>query len=325
MPVPSSSIDAAKEEKGEEEKEEEKEEGELEEEEGSVINGEQKIQYFDVYGPQARPEIIFPPSDKETKISIEDIQGLVRWVLADGIMPGWVFIKNKPLISKLVLLYVPGLDAAAYMSYPKHLQNLAQCCGKPRALLAPRFVMDPNQLLDAFFSIKCKKRKPTGELSQQNIKVKLTSEVPQEALHLSSDPKSSNCLGDNDFSSNNTNNDSHNGFMLPDKQGGLEEDTGKQFPLSYYMLTEAEMQEHQYPLCGNDDGCIQTQPADGQCPCQRLVALDCEMCYTKDGLELTRVSLVDEQGKVLFDSLVKPSNPIVDYNTKYLILSEPIC
>ncbi|MCO5558798.1 hypothetical protein L7F22_035412 [Adiantum nelumboides] len=319
MPVPSSSIDAAKEE------EEETEEGEVEEEEGSVINGEQKIKYFDVYGPETRPEIIFPPSDKETKISIEDIQGLVRWVLADGIMPGWVFIKNKPLISKLVLLYVPGLDAVAYMSYPKHLQNLAQCCGKPRALLAPRFVVDPNQSLDAFFSIKCKKRKPTGELSQQNIKVKLTSEVPQEAPHESSDPKSSNRLGDNDVSTNNTNNDCQNDFMLPDKQGGSEEDTGKKFPLSYYMLTEAEMQEHRYPLCGNDDGCIQTQPADGQCPCQRLVALDCEMCYTKDGLELTRVSLVDEQGKVLFDSLVKPSNPIVDYNTKYLILSELIC
>ncbi|KAI5071426.1 hypothetical protein GOP47_0013677 [Adiantum capillus-veneris] len=312
MPLPSSSVDAAREGGGGGGEEEA-----AREEEDNDIDGEQKVSYFDVYGPQGRPEIIFPPPEKETKISIEDIQGLVRWVLADGTMPGWVFIKNKPLISKLVLVYVPGLDAAAYMSHSRHVQNLARCCGKPHALLAPRFIVDPNQSLEAFFTVKSKKRKSTGELSYQNVKVKLISGVPQEACEDSSDTKESNLLSDSGVSSKDLNKDSKcNGVMLTDKQGGSEEDTKKQFPSSYYTLTEAEMQEHQYPLCANDSGYVQTQAADGQ-SYRNLVALDCEMCYTKDGLELTRVSLVDEQGKVLFDSLVKPSNPIIDYNTKY--------
>jgi RNA exonuclease 1 len=41
------------------------------------------------------------------------------------------------------------------------------------------------------------------------------------------------------------------------------------------------------------------------------------MCVTKKGNELTRVSLVDEKCNVLYNSLVKPHNPIINYATKY--------
>lgn len=40
-------------------------------------------------------------------------------------------------------------------------------------------------------------------------------------------------------------------------------------------------------------------------------------CVTKDGKELTRVSLVDGDGKCLMDELVKPANHILNYCTKY--------
>ena len=48
-----------------------------------------------------------------------------------------------------------------------------------------------------------------------------------------------------------------------------------------------------------------------------LFAIDCEMCRTIAGLELTRVSVVNEQGIVVYDEFVKPANPILDYNTEY--------
>lgn len=50
---------------------------------------------------------------------------------------------------------------------------------------------------------------------------------------------------------------------------------------------------------------------------QRVVGVDCEMCYTHKALELARVTLVGEDEQVLLDELVLPDDPIVNYNTAY--------
>ncbi|XP_026179390.1 RNA exonuclease 1 homolog isoform X2 [Mastacembelus armatus] len=47
-----------------------------------------------------------------------------------------------------------------------------------------------------------------------------------------------------------------------------------------------------------------------------VFALDCEMCYTKQGLELTRVTVIDSEIKVIYDTFVKPESKVVDYNTR---------
>jgi RNA exonuclease 1 len=41
------------------------------------------------------------------------------------------------------------------------------------------------------------------------------------------------------------------------------------------------------------------------------------MCYTSAGLEVTRCSVVDAAGAVVYDSLVLPLSPILDYNTAH--------
>lgn len=46
-------------------------------------------------------------------------------------------------------------------------------------------------------------------------------------------------------------------------------------------------------------------------------AMDCEFCQTPTGKMLARVSLVNFQGEVVYDSFVKPQSEIIDYLTKY--------
>lgn len=48
-----------------------------------------------------------------------------------------------------------------------------------------------------------------------------------------------------------------------------------------------------------------------------IVALDCELSYTTAGLTLTRLTLIDEEGEMILDELVRTRTDIVDYNTRF--------
>ena len=51
---------------------------------------------------------------------------------------------------------------------------------------------------------------------------------------------------------------------------------------------------------------------------RRVLAMDCEMCQVEgDQLALTRISLVDWDGSVVMDQLVKPDLPITNYLTQF--------
>ncbi|KAI4872301.1 hypothetical protein NFI96_027729 [Prochilodus magdalenae] len=71
------------------------------------------------------------------------------------------------------------------------------------------------------------------------------------------------------------------------------------------------------------DGYVKTfsksLPADGN---GGVYALDCEMCYTKQGLELTRVTVINSDLRVVYDTFVKPESKVVDYNTRFSGVTE---
>ncbi|XP_061840139.1 RNA exonuclease 5-like [Nerophis lumbriciformis] len=89
--------------------------------------------------------------------------------------------------------------------------------------------------------------------------------------------------------------------------------------LTAYLLPLQEMIKRRYPVKGmpgfEEFTC--TDSDDHVTDASPLFGLDCEMCCTVRGNELTRVSLVDSEGKCVLDQLVKPDNKILDYVTRF--------
>ncbi|KAK3866323.1 hypothetical protein Pcinc_028145 [Petrolisthes cinctipes] len=114
-------------------------------------------------------------------------------------------------------------------------------------------------------------------------------------------------------------------------------------PCSYHT-TRFARSVRKYPCCGqglqskgcclatthvsenyNPDklyGYVQTRPCKGEISLHGVYALDCEMSYTTAGSELTRVTVIGEEGEIVYDHMVKPQNPITDYNTRFSGITE---
>lgn len=100
---------------------------------------------------------------------------------------------------------------------------------------------------------------------------------------------------------------------------------GDSFPRTQLLLSGWQMVEENFPL--PIKGLMDTKYAgyvltkdhyEEVTPFSPFFGLDCEMCRTTCGdLELTRISIVDEDMNEFYEQLVKPDNRIVDYLTQY--------
>nr|XP_030727261.1 RNA exonuclease 5 isoform X5 [Globicephala melas] len=92
----------------------------------------------------------------------------------------------------------------------------------------------------------------------------------------------------------------------------------KKVSLTRCLLTKEEMKTYHFPLQGFPDceNFVPIKCCGSITNSSPLFGLDCEMCLTSKGRELTRISLVAEGGCCVMDELVKPDNKIVDYLTR---------
>ncbi|NXP81140.1 REXO5 exonuclease, partial [Ramphastos sulfuratus] len=115
------------------------------------------------------------------------------------------------------------------------------------------------------------------------------------------------------------------GGECPPPRAGLQRDPiirkygEKKQGLTSYTLTLEEQKKNDYPVRGSPEckGYIYTECDQQRTDSSPLFGLDCEMCLTAKGNEVTRVSLVDAQGQCLLNELVKPETTVVNYRTKY--------
>ncbi|SGY70184.1 BQ5605_C004g03117 [Microbotryum silenes-dioicae] len=230
-------------------------------------------------------------------IQIKDIRDFVLHLLSEEKAQQWLY--NKRNVQRVVALMIPGITSSTLgIPQPPTSANL------PFALSPPA---TPSQLpiFQTLFSHACPTKAPGDKYKlhscyQHFINCSLTG-------------------GEKD---------------RREKARKEQGQSRKTADPSMYLMTPEQMAEQAYPLptrsssdplktslkgWKRDDGWVeapyQAPLQQGQIP--QVLGIDCEMCLTEDGSELTRVSVVDMQGKSVYDSLVKPDKPILDYLTRF--------
>lgn len=82
------------------------------------------------------------------------------------------------------------------------------------------------------------------------------------------------------------------------------------------LLSPIQMLVESYPMPTDENIKVlrsKYYPVEDSSP---MFAIDCEMCITNQS-ELTKISIVDEELRVVYNELVKPPNPITNYLTRY--------
>ncbi|KAF8936029.1 hypothetical protein BGZ47_009697 [Haplosporangium gracile] len=239
-----------------------------------------------------RPSILLS-RNYHMKLKLKDLRDLLVYLLTETKTLPWIMVKNKFNIQKVVLLYVGGLDPSFFGIDYKDEDGTAPVAWASTAIEGPITEMtNLKRFFDVVSPMKAggEKNKIYSPVSQiLNIPLSNTEKVKREAARAKA--------------------------RVPD----LTRDG--------YMLTAQEMQELEFPFPSYMTGgasdlkanWIETdQLANPVSPDKRkLVAMDCEMCLTEHGSELTRITLIGEDGKAIYDELVLPTNPITDYLTKY--------
>ncbi|KAL4073757.1 hypothetical protein J3A83DRAFT_4090781 [Scleroderma citrinum] len=240
-------------------------------------------------------------------IHIDDVRDLVLHIIADAPPPNWVKIENPRSIQKVVTLLIPGILPSS-LSLPPLPTSATANPNVPLSIPLPSESDTHIPFIASTFSHACPTRAPgdqtrmysvlssffqgplSGEEKRKRIEARLTSERTAEK-----DPSL---------------------YLLT-----LEQMIENDYPIPSYMADIFEKPPGwvETPEPGHES--ILVLPAQKQRP--RLYAIDCEMCMTEDGKELTRVCIIDyESGIVVYDKLVKPPKPVTDYLTRWSGITE---
>ncbi|KAG0245755.1 hypothetical protein BGX31_006229 [Mortierella sp. GBA43] len=232
------------------------------------------------------------------RLTLKDLRDLVVFILTETPSLPWIQVRNKFKVEKVLLLYVSGLDPQLF-----HLNLRTPDAHKPvswidRAEKEGGAVAEFEHLRHWFQEVNV--AMATGDKFRIFSPTNTLLNVPlsnMEKAKRETEKKS--------------------------------QPAAKKKPESYLMTVE-ELREYHFPIPRYMDtkdetsklpkGWIETPKLKKTTltpPPKTMIALDCEMCRTENGSELTRVSLIDHNGKNIFDELVMPESPILDYLTQY--------
>ncbi|KAJ8502161.1 hypothetical protein ONZ51_g150 [Trametes cubensis] len=245
-------------------------------------------------------------------VGINDIRELVLHLAADGPPPSWVRVENPRSVTKVVALLIPGLTPDI-LGLPPLPTSATANPNVPIAVPLPPAMPSEDaapgvHFISSTFTNACPTRAPgdqtrmhsvlnaffqgpvTGEEKKRRLTERLTSERAQEKSPLR--------------------------YLLTTEQM-----IENGYPMPSYMSETFETPPGwvETKVASVDDSLL--SPATSDNP--RIYAMDCEMCMTEEGKQLARVCLIDyASGIVVYDQLVKPGKPVVDYLTRWSGITE---
>ncbi|RPB17491.1 hypothetical protein P167DRAFT_531068, partial [Morchella conica CCBAS932] len=301
------------------------------------------------------PEMVLSPQKLKSAVKISDIQNLALWLVADGIAPQWLMVRNKPEIRRAVVLMVPGLTLDMFTTPLLHPSAAASAVPVAEDIGEP-IHRDDTEVIKSIDPKSPSKgvSKPSPDANMPFWPTELSadklapclSEFPRMFNHVwpikaAGDERSGRLISPvNSF----LNSPLPKGFNPPSNR------TSKRIAASSLLMSLKQLIDEQYPLHSSqlaqrrgvnppseeeiallatraETGWVETDLTPRGTPRENqkgsvtegftIYAIDCEMCITAAGAELTRISILDWDGDVVYDTLVKPKLPITDYLTRF--------
>ncbi|KAL8948902.1 MAG: hypothetical protein Q9222_004949, partial [Ikaeria aurantiellina] len=297
------------------------------------------------------PALVYNELHKQqSSVKISDLQQLVLYCLADGTSPQWISVRHHFGVKKAVVLFVPGLEHSMFdgsvaldTGTSPHVPSTVAdqqandvSHSSPDDYLPVRLVTDdlsqPLKPLADCFEHLWPVRAPGDDRMAKvfsPLHAMLNAPLPksQEQKDAEKNIKGAKPLSGQNFA-------------------------GKRTPITHYVSSKDELTENDFllhPVWFNTEdqrsaevkrrqkakqslehGWVDSRveslekdkimkQADGCLNAgHTILAIDCEMCRVDgDDAALTRISLVDWDGEVVMDELVKPAKPVIDYLTRF--------
>lgn len=280
------------------------------------------------------PSITFSNQARlQSKVNLNQLRDLVLYIMADGTAPQWVSVKHRPQFRKIVTVLVPGLEEAMF----KQNVDFSVYNTKTPAQAVERMVTSPDDYYPRPLSEEKlpEALKPFARMFPYLWPVRATGDDKQGRLHspivtflTAPAPKAAEDKG------------KKGPKPVRDPQGWQNVRTRitefiltpEQYVENGFSIHPCLLPDQQREAFVDPEGWTHTKVdtfEDGDVPeneiqqgsvtaGREILAIDCEMCMTGEKeFSLTRISVVNWDGKVVLDELVKPEKPITDYVTRF--------
>lgn len=239
-------------------------------------------------------------------LMLDDIQYLLMNALLGGnspFKPGrWAVFEKANKVSHTVILCIEGLSAYNFSANESRFEKTKKIFAEQMEVVLPKCTK--NRIIEELCFI------PLTQAHKEKL-IKQYGSL-EAAVHLN---KEHHLITKSVFPIDEEVNDDESDELPPDES----------FPRTRLLLSPLQMMIEGYPMPLNGEFAERYRdfrytresykPVTKKSP---MFGLDCEMCKTvKAENELARVSIVDENYESVYETLVRPTNRIVDYLTAW--------